>query len=306
MMNVVRDEIESRFALQSDYAAYQLQSIYADYPAWVIRLSDGEYGAIVEYSGNEISESFAGTYLESKKLVLKGEVEKQYLMLSCRNNMLRKQFATLCENFVEPGSNGENRNLVTKEPLKWWKEWCELLGNKQTEDRIYDLIAELSALLKLCNIGRSDAYWTASRINTHDIEMEDSSYEIKASVKKEITTIHVSSQFQFKSDKPLYLIFTRLEESATGKSIDDLLTELAHYQYRQVSEYNNYLEEKGLKVGNHGRKRKFAILERRKYAIDESFPGIRDEMFIEGKLPNGITHLEYDIVLDGLPYENWK
>ena len=305
-MSVLREEIETRFSLQSDYAAYQLQRVGADYPAWAIRLSDGEYGVIVEYSGSEISENFAGAYLESRKLRLKDDAEKQYLMLSCRNNMLRKQFAALCEDFVEPGNNGENRTVVTEEPLRWWKEWRELLGNRQSEDRIYDLIAELSALLKLCREGKSDAYWTASRINTHDIEMEDSSYEVKASVKKEITTIHVSSQFQLKSEKPLYLIFTRLEESETGESVDDLLTELSHYQYSQVVEYNNYLEEKGLKAGNHGRKRKFAVLERRKYTIDDSFPVISDEMFIEGRLPDGITHLEYDIVLDGMSYENWK
>lgn len=304
-MSVLRDEIESRFSLQSDYAAYQLQNVSADYPAWVIRLSDGEYGAIIEYSGNEISESFSGAYLESKKLKLKDQTEKQYLMLSCRNNMLRKQFSSLCEDFVEPGNNGENRTIVTEEPLRWWKEWRELLGNRQAEDRIYDLIAELSALLKLCSIGKSDAYWTASRINTHDIEMEDSSYEVKASVKKEITTIHVSSQFQLKSDKPLYLIYTRLEESETGDSVDDLLTMLSHYQYRQVNEYNSYLEELGLKAGNHGRKRKFVVLERRKYKVDDSFPVIRKEMFIEGKFPERITHFEYDIVLDGLPFEDW-
>ena len=305
-MNELRSEIEKRFALQSDCSAYKLQQLDTNYPAWVIRSANGEYGVAVEYDGDTISERFSGATIESRSLSINADTAKNYLTLSCQNKHLRKQFSVLCEEFLDPGESGEKRRSLLDDPLEWWKEWKELLGNKQSEDLIYDIVGELMALLKLCQEGRNDAYWTASRMKTHDIELEDMSYEIKSSVKKEVAAIHVSSQFQLKSEKPLYLIFTRLEESETGKSIDDLLVEISGYQYQNASDYNRYLESRNLNTGNHGRKRKFIILERRRYTVDEAFPLIREEMFITGRLPDGIMHLEYDVNLDGIPYENWK
>ena len=305
-MNELRSEIEKRFALQSDYSAYKLQQLDAYYPAWVIRSANGEYGVAVEYDGDAISERFSGATIESRSLSINTDITKNYLTLSCQNKHLRKQFSVLCEEFLDPGESGEKRRSLLDDPLEWWKEWKELLGNKQSEDLIYDIGGKLMALLKLCQEGRTDAYWTASRMKTHDIELEDMSYEIKSSVKKEVATIHVSSQFQLKSEKPLYLIFTRLEESETGKSIDDLLVEISGYQYQNASDYNRYLESRNLNTGNHGRKRRFIILERRRYTVDDAFPLIREELFKAGRLPDGITHLEYDVNLDGIPYENWK
>lgn len=304
-MDDLRKEIESRFAHQTDYAAYQLKTISQDYPGWVMRSSYGEYGVAVEYEGVDISEDFAGAFLSKRLFSIKESDERSYLFLSCHNNNLRNQFSVLCSDFLEPGPDGSKRNEIINDPLVWWERWKELLGNKEAEDIIYDIIGELSALLKLCVLDRTDAFWTASQMNTHDIEMEDMSYEVKSSIKKEISKIHVSSQFQLKSEKPLFLVFTRLEESKTGDSIDDLLTKLSHYQYEKVQQYNEYLEKKGLKSGNHGRKRKFRILERRKYIIDESFPLVRDDLFKAGKLPEAISHLEYDLSLTGIDYEKW-
>jgi len=305
-MHALRHEIEKRFALQSELSAYKLDNLDPEYPAWVIRSNNGEYGVAIDYIGEDISERFAGAKLEAQELSIESGCSKRYLTLNCQNKHLRKQFAVLCEEFLDPGEDGAKRNAIVDNPLQWWSEWKELLGNKQSDDPVYDVIGELMALLKLCEIGRSDAYWTASRINTHDIELEDMSYEVKSSIKKETAAIHVNSQFQFKSEKPLYLIFTRLEESETGKSIDDLLVEISKYQYQYASEYNDYLESRNLNPGNHGRKRRFVILERRKYIIDEAFPLIRDESFVDGKIPECISHLEYVISLDGLHYENWK
>ena len=304
-MSILRSEIEKRYAHTSDYSAYKLDSIDEAYPAWVFRNSASDYGVFFEYKGDPFSENFAGAFLETREFTLEN-VKKQYLTLSCKNNMLRNQFSSLSEAFVEPGENGMSRQAILKDPLSWWMSWRELLGNSQSEDRIYDIVAELMAMLKLCEEGQTEAYWSARRMQTHDIEMPNASYEVKSSVRKDIAIIHISSQFQLKSEKPVYLIYTRLEESETGESIDDLLVELSKYQYENISDYNDYIERKGLKQGNHGRKRKFVVLERRKYLVDDDFPLIRDSMFINGKLPDGVAHLEYDLSLDGISYENWK
>ena len=62
-MHTLRDEIEKRFALQSDFSAYKLQNLEPEYPAWVIRSSNGEYGVAIEYDGDDIFEMFSGATL---------------------------------------------------------------------------------------------------------------------------------------------------------------------------------------------------------------------------------------------------
>ena len=109
------------------------------------------------------------------------------------------------------------------------------------------------------------------------------------------------------AEKPLYLVFTRLEESAHGKSIDDLLKEISKYTPDSIPAYESYLKERGYPFGNHKRKmRKYVLLERRKYLVDESFPSITANSFPDGKKPDNITHIEYDIDLESLSYEEWK
>lgn len=305
-MMYLSEEIENRFALQSDYSAYGIKSLDQHYPAWVIRLTDGAYGVAIEYNGAPVAERFSGARLETLFLNIDIQESRQYLVLICSNPHFRHPFSVLCAEFVEPGDNGEKRSSLKENPLLWWTEWKELLGNKTTEDMVYDIIGELLTVLKLCESGREDAYWTASRLNTHDVEMEDMSYEVKSTVKKDRAIIHVNSQFQLKSHKPLYLVFIRLEESGVGVSIDDILIRISKYQYDHIDEYDDYLTSRGLPHGNHSRKKKYTILERRKYAIDSDFPLLREEDFKNDKYPDSISHIEYDINLDGIPYENWR
>ena len=41
-----------------------------------------------------------------------------------------------------------------------------------------------------------------------------------------------------------------------------------------------------------------------KYVIDDSFPAIRNDSFVGGRLPNGVMGITYTITLDGIPGEN--
>ena len=304
MKSSIREEIEQYFALHSGDGAYLIGALGKDYPAWVIK-ENGRYGVFVLYDGKDIYESFSGAIIQNRSLNIGESGQKKVLVLSSDNTALRNEFSLICEDFVVPGSAGERRSKLINHPLEWWEHWKSLLGDAEGNKMVFDIVGELWAVLKLYEIGEKP-YWSAAKLNSHDIELTDESYEIKTTLKKEDAVIHVSSQFQFASDKPLYLVFTRLEESLTGKSIDDLLNEISSYESKYLQEYNQYLETKGYGIGNHYRKKKYVLLERRRYIVNDSFPRITDASFKNNEIPKGITHIEYTVNLDGLPHDNWK
>ena len=170
---------------------------------------------------------------------------------------------------------------------------------------IYDIVGELWAVLKLFQIGERP-FWSAIQQSTHDIEVNDESYEVKTTTSKTGTLIHVNSQYQLHSDKPVYLVFTRLELSDIGQSIDDLLKEIELYDSENISDYNNYLFSKGFGEGSHLRKVKYCLLERKLYVIDKDFPLLTAENFKGDTIPPSIVHYEYILSLEGLSFTNWK
>lgn len=304
MKTDLRNEIEKYFAIQHSEGAYPLSCILHGNEAWVIR-NHNIYGVFVIYTGPDVYESFSGAVLRSTHINIEGLGKQSVLVLTSNAKHLRNEFSLICEDFVDPGMNGEKREELISNPLKWWERWKSLLGNSEINKMVYDIVGELWAVLKLFEEGKHP-YWSASRINSHDIELEDESYEVKSTIRKEGTVIHASSQHQFNPEGRLFLIFTRLEESLTGLSIDDLLDEIERYDASNIIEYNKYLESNGFGKGNHFRKQKYVILERNKYIVDDSFPRISEEMFKGNTLPKGITHIEYNISLDGMAHENWK
>ncbi len=300
----IRKEIDNFFALKSSKGAYAISSLGRSFPAWVIT-TDDEYGVCIDYEGENINESFSKVSIRNSELLINGKDKHKALLLTCTDFSYRKEFSFICEEFVFPGERGENRAELLSHPLNWWRRWKELMGNTQKNKMVYDVVGELSALLKLLS-SKDDPYWSATGLSTHDIETSTASYEVKSSIVKDRSVIHVNSQFQLQSGRPLYLIFTRLEESLSGDSIDDLMGEIKKYDLNNISAYEEYLSQKGFKPGNHSRKIKYSILERRKILVNSEFPKITEDMFKEEKYPSHITHIEYDVDLDGLDYENWK
>ncbi len=303
MSNII-NEIRNRFALGTNSGAYLLESVGYDFRAWVSR-SGHTYGVFFEYDGPPVSENFSGAVLCDDLLQVENEGYIRVLKLSASNRNLRNEFALICEDFVSPGVNGEKRKQVKRDPVAWWKRWRDLLGNAQSSKLVYDIVAELSAVLKLCEENKNP-YWSAARLNSHDIELTNAAYEVKSTLKKGVTQVHISSQFQLSSEKPLYLIFTRLEKSEHGISVDDMLGKISLYQPEMIPEYNDYLERIGLRLGNHMRMEKYVVLERRKFFINDEFPKITEKIFKSEKIPKNIVHIEYDVSLEGVQFENWK
>lgn len=300
-MNLIK-EIREYFASLPCPGAMELTTLPAEYPAYVIRISDG-YGVAIEVANNlEIAEKFNNIKLHTGLMTLDGET-KNYLVLRSAFEEYRYEFASFCAEFVDPGEMGGNRKALLADPHGWWTKWKELVGNVNREQRVYNVIAEMMVLNHKYKTDIT-AEWTATKMGSHDIECVEESCEVKSTIKRYGAEIIISGQHQLEHVKPLYLYFCRLEESLEGISINELKAKLVANGFDE-GKLEAELEKQGFERGSSIRNKKYKKLEGRIYTIDESFPKIVRSSFKNNKFPDSIIHIEYTVDLDGIKYKAW-
>lgn len=300
-MSVI-NEIRESFASLKNSGAMEITQLPKEYPAFVIRTLDG-FGVAIEVDDNlEISEKFNSCKLHTCGLGIDGKI-KNYLVLSSVFEEYRYEFASLCTEFVDPGEDGKNRKSIKEDPLKWWSKWKELMGNTSQDQRVYNVIAEMLVLSKKIDED-SKTEWAATKSGSHDIECTDESCEVKSTIKRYGATITISGQHQLEHSKPLWLYFCRMEDSLEGVSINDVKKELVLKGYDE-GRIETELEKQGFEKGSSIRNKKYKVLEKRKYEVDDSFPKIVSESFKGDKFPNSIIQIEYTVDLESLEYTTW-
>lgn len=283
-------------------SARAIRILPSQYPAWVVK--DREYyGVAIPYSKNEpISEHFESCRFYSDQMNIPSYSNHSFLFLMTDHKELRQEFAAVCAQFVDPGEKDENRIMLEKEPLKWWEKWRELLGNSISILKPHSVIGELVILNEILK-NYPDPKWTGPQAGSVDIETKNENFEVKSTLHKSKASITINSQHQlYTEDKPLYLCFVRLEKSSLGISINDMVKELIKNGYNETL-LERQLEKLGYEKGSSVRNKKYKCLEKRKYLVNDTFPKITNESFIEGHIPKGITHIEYSVDLEGLDYE---
>ncbi len=274
------------------------------YAAWTIKYEDS-YGAAIPYSGSEIvNETFASAKLYSTLIPLQGGTPVSAIVLKTGVPDIAVPFATLCEALVDPGRNGERRREIELSPVAWWKEWKELLGNRNIDDRIYDILGELCVLRQLIESGE-EPEWNGPTGASYDIELTDRFVEVKSSTVRDKREVTISSQFQLDPpDKALDLVFCQFEPTVqTGESIDSVVDWFAGIGYN-ISALNEKLASKGFEIGMSSRKRTFLLHSMLKYTVDKTFPRITPASFVGGAMPAGITKISYTVDLGGLVPES--
>ena len=293
-MDKLIEEIRTHFASQIQ-GLRPLNLLNPDYKGYTFR-QGVEYGVAVESSSDK------DLYEEASQITIKriNNMGVNYIALSCCDEEFRNEFAHFAAYFLIPGENGENRRLLLESPVKWWEGWIGMLGNRIGQRQCYDTIAEMMALEELYKLDKSTK-WTASQAGSHDIESDALSVEVKSTVKKSETTVTISSQFQLASVKPLQLWFFRMEASEHGMSINDLTRDIVAVGYDE-NLIESQLCKRGFIPGNSSRDRKYVLLEKRKFVVDDQFPRIVESSFKNGIYPNNIVKILYTIDLEGLDY----
>lgn len=295
-MNELLSEIREHFASHLQ-GLRRLSRIALDCPAYTFR-QGVEFGVAIETSSTK------DYYEEAAQITLKTMdfMGLRYITLSCCDELYRNEFAKFASHFVDAGVDKENRNMVINAPLEWWNSWIGMLGNRVSGRKSYDTIAEMLALASLFKAD-STSSWTASHAGSHDIESDSASFEIKSTIKKSETFVTISSQFQLFSEKPMQLWFYRMEASEHGISINDAKDLLVNAGY-DSGLIESQLEQRGFIMGSSIRDKKYVVLERRKYVVDDSFPRIVESSFKNDRYPHNIVKILYTIDLEGIDYKS--
>ena len=248
-----------------------------------------------------INESFAGVTLHIEHIRIDGTDSYNALCLSSRAEETRKQFASVCFDFVRE----DNRVKIMKDPFGWWESWKKLLGNYQKTNAPYSLIGEMIVADWLLQNGHKVSWNNKETPSTIDIisQTDKSGHEVKTTASRYGNIIHMSGQFQITSNPgKTYLYFLRFEELDSGViTIDRIRDELISHGYDE-SLIDEKLEASPFKKGKKDRLIKYNLLEFKRFLVDEDFPLLTDDAFSDD-LPNGIIHIEYDIDLSNLPFE---
>lgn len=298
----ILEEIRDGFASMASYGAMQLNTLTAEYLAYIIRIPDGYGVAIPVNKDMEVAENFNSCKFRTGLLSIGGN-PSNYLMLISAFEEYRYEFASLCAELLSPGENGRDRKALLEDPLDWWKRWKELVGNDIKDKAVYSIIAELR-VLEHKRISDPSAEWTATHMGSHDIECSTESCEVKSTCKRYGAEVTIAGQHQLVHKKPLYLYFIRMEESLEGISVNDMKKRLVQTGY-DPAKLEMELQQQGLEHGASIRDKKYKILEKRKYIVDESFPCITRESFKNNQLPAGIIQIVYTVDLDALSYTAW-
>ena len=270
------------------------------FPAWTIK-DDSGYGVVLLYDGEEdINESFSNARIISKDIVFEGGVVKHALSLTSSYSGMEESFAALCAALISPGLHGENRIKILASPIKWWMSWKELLGNRNIDPRIYDVLGELCVFKELLTKGE-DISWNGPAGASYDIEMESHFVEVKSTIVRDKREVSISNHFQLKPEnKPLWLVLCQFEPTViTGISIDSMVNDIAMLGYN-TSVINAKLADMGFEPGMTSRKKTFILHSMLQYIIDDSFPKITPESFVNGVMPENITKITYTVDLSGM------
>lgn len=279
-----------------------LHALPADAPAWVFR-EDASFGVAVRLpDGPVVAEGFAGARLVTADRVVDG-ASCRLLRLESSIEALRNEFAVVCAQMVAPGPDGAARAALVADPAGWWERWRHLLGNAMVTQTSYGTLAELLALERLHARGEK-VDWRGPLGGSIDIVTPSAGYEVKSTVSRYDSRIHVSGQFQLalSDSRPLSLLHYRFEPAITGASINSVCRRLVAAGFPATT-LEGLLARCGLEAGCSARNETFTLLESRLFPVDASFPRIAPGSFVGGTLPAGVVHIEYQVDLSGLAHE---
>lgn len=297
------DEIRQGFAnLDQSGRMLPIDTLPSSCPAWVFR--EGEvFGVAIELHADvSISEGFAGARLRTVERLVGGQA-RRFLRLESSTEWLRNEFGVICEHMVAAGKGNVSRQTLIGDPLTWWERWRHLLGNALVNRSSYDTLAELLAIERLVQQGL-DFEWRGPFGGTVDIHTDAAGYEVKSTISRYDSRIHVSGQFQLalSSGKPLNLLHYRFEPADSGDSVDTVCRRLINAGV-PTKLLEDALLRCSLEAGCSARKESFNILEARLFPVNADFPRIVPESFLGGILPAGVVHVEYQVDLSGLAHQ---
>jgi hypothetical protein len=196
----------------------------------------------------------------------------------------------------------ENPAVLCRNVLNRWRELIERgrppkLGN----EALVGLFGELLILKDLTRLSLSALdSWTGPSGARHDFVSGNAALEVKTSTRRNGRSCKINGHLQLvpPEDGTLNLAYFKVETTANGRSVPELIEEIFsagvdRMQFRKHLQDANYDDSYSEEYAEF----RWSILERRMYLVDESFPRIVPESFVNGDLPSGISDVIYTVEL---------
>ena len=235
-----------------------------------------------------------------------------YIVLTCHNNENSNFISNLFNNLIAiilskiKFENKSNLDSV-KEAVQEYRDFFR--GNnikKLTAEEIRGLIAELSTLKKLLS-HNNDIFdsWHGPDSERHDFRRNNISIEVKStSSKNKICKVSDIDQLDKPVDVKLYCDYYQFEKDDQGLSIPSLIKDIKDMGVSD-REFENKLNDLGYDIAEtkyyDEPTRKFRIINNNQFIVDSQFPKITYESFKDNKIPIGVSKLNYQINLEGIP-----
>ena len=181
--------------------------------------------------------------------------------------------------------------------LSYWREALARERRGLSRQRAIGLFGELVVLSRMARIDptRARAAWRGRDGYRHDFFLTNA-LEVKSYAGSESPMVEIHGAHQL--DPPvggfLHLLALRLEESAEGRTIDELIDEIDSLGLPRGMLFERSSED--APVVSDGTMR-FVVASERLFAVTEKFPGLRYSTIGEAAF-EGIVGLRYSLLLD--------
>ncbi|MGK3726574.1 MULTISPECIES: PD-(D/E)XK motif protein [Stenotrophomonas maltophilia group] len=217
--------------------------------------------------------------------------------------VLSKVFAELCQEIMSRISLGGNPGEAVASTIQDFRALLADPGPEMVdESSVGGLIGELLFLLKITRNGaKSASAWTGPMGQRHDFRTSKGSVEVKTSLRKATTHIHIHGleQLSEPTGASLWLAHFRIERSSSGRlSISALFDELIA-QGVSSEELRTRLAAMGCNdpYSPAWNASSYELEAFDLYAVTEAFPKLDTLSFRGEILPLGVSDLEYQIDL---------
>lgn len=265
---------------------------------WLVKI-DGMQGVAIEIdTQQQVNESFSKINYFTKTYLINGQ-ERNLLLLVSNDSALLDDFVYICAAFLEKVLDSEEPQEIQRNPISWWHTMKDLLGNANIDKAAYSVLSELISYEHLLNQGQ-EVHWTGPFGGTVDLVCKSGElFEVKSTIARYGAHITINGQYQLKAN---YLMFYRFEPANHGMSIQLLVDRLLS-RGADAHTLEEALKTLNYPVGSEIRNKTYRLLEAKQYIVDEQFPKITPESFVDGQLPPHIIGLQYTLDLDGLESE---
>jgi hypothetical protein len=246
-----------------------------------------------------------GPVLRLRKRPLEDESSyRTYADLGCLEQNLNDLFATLCSDVLDTAEQlPSNPVKALYRAMDRWKSLFRVQGTPLTGERLIGLFGELLVLNAMLERDPSaHRLWFGPSGHRHDFRSIHGAVEVKASTRTEgrRARIHGLDQLDAPESGPLHLAWFRLEASASGTSLPELV-ERALELCDDESALLGLLSRAGYHPGDieHYRETRFGTAEERWYPVDEDFPRLTETSLEDAGVQVSVEDVSYTVDLSG-------